>query len=413
MRRKPLSLLLTALLALPWLTGCWNRMEVEEAAYALAIGIDRGEQMPYSITVAIAKPGAIAGKAGGGKEDQPVALSTVEAPSLTGALSMLNSFIGRAVTMQHAKAVFLHEELARTDGVRVIDELLRFRETRPTMFFIVTQQPAKEFLEGMDPKLEKNPMRFFEQMTYHYRRNAMIPAESQLNTLTRRLDVAHAEPLMYYAAVVDEEEQQESQTESTQAEAGFRAGALPREGGAGVEMVGAAAFRRQRMVGVLTGDEVRHALILQDEFQQTLGAFEDPRDPEHYVSVQLSRGRPVRVQADLSGDRPRLSAVITMEAQLLGIQSGIDYSEPELQGVLEESIARQIEEPIREMIRKTQEWETDVVGFGRYLVPLFPTVDDWHAYRWPDRYPEAEFNIDVRVTLRRFGLTLSPVEPVE
>lgn len=180
-----------------------------------------------------------------------------------------------------------------------------------------------------------------------------------------------------------------------------------------MEMVGAAAFRRQRMVGVLTGDEVRHALMLQNQFRQALGAFEDPKAPERYVSVQLSQGRPARIQAEISGGRPRLSAVISLEAELLGVQSGVDYSEPELQGLLEGAIARQIKENIEKLITKTQDWETDVIGLGRYLVPLFPTVEDWEAYDWPRRYPKAEVSVDVRVRLRRFGLILSPVEPVE
>lgn len=411
MRRRPLSLLLLALAALPWLTGCWNKMEIEEGAYVLAIGIDKGEEMPYSITAMIAKPSGIAGKEGGG-EERPVVISTVEAPTLTGAVSMMNGFTGRMVTLDHARAVFVHEELARAGDMDFLDEMLRFRQTRRTVFLIITREPAAEFLDGLKPELDKNPIRTIEQMTYGYRRTAMLPAESQLNAFAQRLDVAYAEPLSYYAALV-EDEGDEGDSASPQSEAGFKAGELPRKGGTNVEMIGAAAFRRQRMVGVLTGDEIRHLLILQDKFREALVTFEDPKAPGRHVSVQLSRSRPLQFQADLSGSTPILRGEISLEAQILGIQSGIDYTEPELQPVLEQAIARQVEEPIQWLIAKTQEWETDVIGFGRYLVPLFPTVEAWEAYNWPVRYPKARFDIRVDVRLRRFGLTLSPVEPVE
>lgn len=413
MRRKPIVRLLLLLLTIPWLAGCWNKVEIEEGAYVLAIGIDKGRHMPYNITVAIAKPQPLAGKEGGGKEEKPVILSSVEAPSLTSALSMLNGYIGRNVTLHHAKALFLHEEFARNDGLNLLDELLRFRETRQTLFFIVTREKARDFLNEMKPALDKNPMRFIEQMTYHYRRTAMLPAMGQINAFASRLDVAYAQPLAYYAAVVDEEEKEGTETRSEQAEADVLAGEIPREGGSNVEMIGAAAFRRQRMVGVLTGDEIRHVLMLQDKFRQAMVTFKDPADPNRYVSVQLSRSRPLRLQADLSGSRPRFSGLISLEAQILGIQTGSDYTEPELHGVLERSMGKQIEEQIQSLVVKTQEWETDIVGFGRHLVSRFPTVAAWESYNWPSRFPDAEVDIKVQVRLRRFGLTLSPVEPTD
>lgn len=413
MKRKALARLLVTLLLLPWLAGCWNKTEIEEGAYILALGIDKGEDLPYSVTVVMAKPAAIAGKEGGGGEEKPVVITTVEAPSIAGALSMLHGYVGRQVTLYHTKALFLHEEMARTGGLKVIDELLRFRQIRETVFFIVTREEAGQFLSDLKVDLEKDPMRFIEQMTYNYRRNAMLPADSQINHFASKLDVAYAQPLSYYAAVVDEEEKGEKETESAQAEAGFKAGQLPREGGANVEMLGAAAFRGQQMVGVLTGDEMRHLLMLQDKFRKALVAFKDPKNPELYVSVELSLGRPFQPQADLSGTRPRLFGTISLEAEILGIQSGTDYSEPELQGLLERAMAEQIQQQIIELVSKTQEWETDIVGFGRHLVSLFPTVAEWEAYDWLAKYPDAQFSIDVKLKLRRFGLTLSPVESDE
>lgn len=413
MRRKWLALLLLTLLVLPTVTGCWNKTEIEEGSYALAIGIDKGEEFPYSITVLLAKPGAIAGKEGAGGEEEATVLSTVEAPSLAGAISMLNGFTGRLVNLLHVKALFVHEDLAREGDLDFLDELVRFRQSRQTIFFIVTREKAADFLDQIKPEQTKNPMRYIEELTYNYRRNAMLPAESQLNAFVSRLDVAYAQPLSYYAAVVDEDEEGGGNSRSIEAEAGFKAGELPRKGGSNVEMIGAAAFRRQRMVGVLSGDETRHMLLLQDQFRQALTAFKDPKRPEKYISVQLGRSRPFRFQADLSGPRPRLRGLVSLEAEILGIQSGIDYSEPEMQGVLEQSIARQVQEPIQRLIKKTQKWESDVVGFGRHLVSQFPTVDAWEQYNWPEKYPEAEIDIQVVVSLRRFGLTLTPVEPVD
>lgn len=407
MPRKSIARLLLLLLTLPWLAGCWNRTEVEENAYVLAIGIDRGESMPYNITAAIARPAAIAGKDGGG-DQPPLVITSIQAPSLTGAISMINSYTGRIINLTHLTALFVSEEMAREEGVPLIDELLRYRETRRTIFLVVTRDDASTFLEEMKPAIERNPIRYLEQITYHYQRNAMMPADGQINSFAMKLDVNYAQPLSYYAAIVDAEEQLDTETVSDQAEAGFRAGELPRKGGTNIEMIGAAVFRRQQMVGVLTGDEIRHVLMLQDRFRQALVSFKDPRDPNSFVSVRLSRGRPRQFTPDTSNGS--LRGHISLEAELLGVQSGIDYSEPELQRVLEQSMSEQIEAEIRQLIERTQELKTDVAGFGRHVVTQFPTVDAWEAYDWPSRFPNTRIDIGVTVKLRRFGLTLSPVE---
>lgn len=410
-RRGVASLLL--LLALPVLAGCWDKVEIEEGAYALAVGVGVGESSRYKVTVSIAKPDQIAGKDGGKGEGKPVVLSTVEAPSLTSALSTLNAYTGRQVNLTHTRALFIDEELARTEGLRILDELLRFRQTRQSIFFIVTRQPADQFLNEIDPLLDKNPMKYIEELTYHYRRNGMLPAASQVNSVASQTNVNYAQPVTYYASLTSNEDKKDKEkggSTSSQGESPFTAGNLPRKGGANVEMVGAAAFRGEKMVGVLDGRDLRLMLMLQDEFRNALVAFKDPKDEDSFVSIRLNRSRPLQLNIDLSGSTPRITGLISLEAEVLAIQSGVDYSEPELQGDLERSMAEQVREPLGELIAKTQEWQTDVIGFGRRLVPRFATIEEWERYDWPKRFPDAEIKIDVRVTLRRFGLTLSPTE---
>jgi len=410
-KRKVGFLLLLLLLTL---SGCWNKIEIEENAFVLAIGVDKGEQDLYRITMAMARPEKLAGKeggGGGGGEEKPLVLSTIEAPSLTGALSMLNGYIGRNVTLQHAKALFVSEELARDGNLQFLDEVIRYRETRQTIFLVVTKQDASQFLEGMKPELGKNPMRYIEQLTYNYRRTAMLPAASQISDFVSQVNVNYSQPLSYYAALVEEEESESGGGKAAdQSEASHTAGELPRQGGSNVEMIGGAAFKQQKMVGTLSGEEIRHYLLLHDAFHQAVATFKDPKEPESSVSVRLSRKRPSDLWVDVSGSRPRLSAAISLEGEILGVQSGVDYSEPEQQAALEASIEQQIEDSIRTLIKRTQEWESDIVGFGRHAVPQFPTVEAWETYDWPSKYPKAEVQVDVRFTLRRFGLTLSPLQ---
>lgn len=408
MRRRPVLLLLLLFGVTLVGSGCWDRSELEETAYVLALGLDKGEESHYAVTATIALPDKMAGDKGGG-EGKPFLMTTVEAPTVSGAMAMIDSYMNRQISLEHAKAIFIGEELARISGMHAMDELVRSHEARRTMFYIVTKGKAADFLDKIEPVMEKNPQRFIEQLTYAYRQTAMIPSASQVQTYVTTVNNGYSEPVTYYAAIKEEDEAEESKGKtSSKSESGFKAGDLPRKGGPNVEMIGGAAFRGEKMIGVLTGDEMRLILLLQDQFQRGYLSLPDPANPELFVSLEIHRGRPTVIGVDLSGDRPRIQAQITLEAELLAIQGNVDYTEPETMPRLEAAVGEHLERSMRQLVGKTQRWESDVMGLGRHVVKHFPTVDAWEAYDWQHRYKDAQFDAEVRVTLRRFGIQLSP-----
>ncbi|HYF95995.1 MAG TPA: Ger(x)C family spore germination protein [Symbiobacteriaceae bacterium] len=417
-RKRTLAALLAVLTLLP-LTGCWDRTELEEAAFVLAIGVDKGKESIYTVTFAIAHPGRMAGGGkggggggggGGGEDEKPLVVTSVEAPTVAAAISMADTYLSRQVSLRHTKALFMGEELARISGMFTMDEFVRFRQARRTMFYIVTKGKASDFLSDMKPELEKDPQRFIEQMTYNVRYTGMIPSASQIQHFVTQVNTGYTEPITYYAALKEEDEEKGAKATGL-TDSGYMAGELPRTGGANIELLGGAAFKGEHMVGILNGEDMRMVLLLQDKFKRGLFSIADPRRPEVFVSMEIHQGRPLRIDTDLSGPRPRIHALVTLEGELLSIQSANDYTEPELQAELERATVAAIEGRMITLVRKTQEWNTDAVGFGESVVKEFPTVAAWENYRWPDRYRDAEIKVDVRFTLRRFGKQLSPPRP--
>lgn len=406
--RRKLALLLAVVMALP-LAGCWDRAELEEQAFVLAIGVDKGKESQYAVTAAIALPAKMAGggKGGGGGDEKPFVLTTVEAPTVAGAMAMINAYVDRRVSLLHTKALFMGEELARISGMYTMDEFVRFRQARRTIFYVVTKGRAADFLKEMDPKMEKDPQKFIQQMTYNYRYTGMIPASSQVQSFVTSVNSGYGDPITYYAAIKEESEGK-SGDQSATAESGFKSGELPRKGGPNMELVGGAAFSGEKMVGVLTGDEMRTVLMLQDKFQRGYFSVPDPKQPNLFVSLDLRRGRAADVKVDLSGPRPHITGVVTLEGEILAIQANYDYTDPQLMQTLQGAAERHLQNQIQATVRKSQNWGADIFGFGQHVVRQFPTVQAWEAYNWPSRYKDAQVDVAVRVILRRFGVQMSP-----
>nr|MDA8233335.1 Ger(x)C family spore germination protein [Clostridia bacterium] len=94
---RTLTSILILLLLTSFLSGCWDRRELEEQAFVLTLGVDKGT-IPSSFlwTFQIAIPRQLAGGqtggGGGGGGQKPSTIISVEATTLFGALNLINSF---------------------------------------------------------------------------------------------------------------------------------------------------------------------------------------------------------------------------------------------------------------------------------------------------------------------------------
>ncbi|MFO7172988.1 MAG: Ger(x)C family spore germination C-terminal domain-containing protein, partial [Bacillota bacterium] len=189
-------------------------------------------------------------------------------------------------------------------------------------------------------------------------------------------------------------------------------GALPRRGGPNLEMVGAAVFRGGRMVGTMSGEEARSLNLLRGRFRRGFLSVPDPLAPGQQVALEVRAGQSPRYRVSLAEGRPAISGRIPVEVEVQGISSGVDYSRPEHQEALAKAVQAEMEAGIRKLIRRAQEeWQSDVIGLGLRVAPLFPTYDRWNAYGWDEQFPQAAIDIQVEVNLRRFGMQLQPPGP--
>jgi spore germination protein KC len=397
MRRNRYLIIVLLLFVTPLLTSCWDRYEVEDISFLVSMGIDKGTKFKYIITVSIAIPENFAKDSSGKK----YLVTSVEAPTISAALTLFGTYAGRRVSLQHTKALFMGEALARESGLNTMDEFLRLHQARRSTLYFVTKGKAVDFLNQVESKINTDPERLVEGLNYASRNTGVLPSISQIQTFVTTVNMGYVQPMTYYAAIHEGGAPPENYLE-------VEAGKLSREGGPNAEVLGAAAFRKDKMVGVLTALDVRLILMVQNRFRSGFTSFRDPKDSTDSFTLDVRTARPTRVQADVKQQRPQLNIHVDLEGELVAIQSGIDYTDPKMQGVIEQAAARNATDEFDRLIKKTQAWDTDVLGFGNTVVKAFPTVAAWNQYDWPSKYKDAEIKFDVSFKLRRFGLQLAP-----
>ena len=420
-------ILVVALLSLCTVTtgGCWGRTEVDDLAFVTAIGLDRGEDNSLYLTLQVTVPRAVAGGeggGGGGNNNKTSLITTMRGKSILGLIDLANTFIDRRLSFVHGKVLIIGEELAREGLTPYISELVRFHEIRRTMFLIIAKGTAREFITKNKPVLEQNPAKDLEMLTLAGEKTGLIPT-SHIHRFLVEMQSLGEESLVILAGV-NEREQSKQENESnenkyedndnilhsglspiTKPDTHYIAGSSPSVGGNPVELLGAAVFRKDKMVGEITGEEMRYVLYLKGAFKQGITIIEDPFADGKFIAADLRFGRPVQIRLTRNGSKFHIKILITLEGGLIGSQGEEDYTNPGILKVIERQLSTEIEKGCNNIIEKAQTlFLADIFAFGNKARRLTTTWQEWLDLNWPEKFPYAEIEASVKIELRRTGL---------
>jgi spore germination protein KC len=417
--------------------GCWGRTEVDDLALVMAIGLDKGENNTVYVTLQIAVPRAVASggaegggpSAGGGGPDVNL-ITTMRGRSILGLVDIANTYIDRRLSFLHSKVLIVGEDLARQGLAPYVSELVRFHEIRRTMFLAVAKGTAREFLTGNKPVLEQNPAKNLELLTLAGRKAGLIPS-SQINRFLVEMQSLSEEPLVILAGINKEQQLGQEQGEGGEkarasegdstsrpripidtSDIHYVAGNSPSIGGNPVELLGAAVFISDKMVGEITGEEVRCVLYLRGTFKQGITVVQDPEADDRFISADLRLARPTEIRITKDGDEFKIKVNVILEGGLVGSQGNEDYTNPKILQAVERQLAHEIEKGCEGIIRRAQtEFSSDIFGFGNKARHLAMTWHKWQDLKWKDKFPNADVKVTVRVELRRTGLLFRSPQP--
>lgn len=150
------------------MSGCIDNIEVDEMVYVVAMGIDEGTNENLRITLLMAVPIAVGVGPEPGEVDEATNSITVEAPTILGGISVVNSMISKKVNFSHAKLIVISRQLAEKGIERFMNTFMRYREFRPDTYIGISIDSAGEVLKSLNPVLEINPSKHIELLMEAY-----------------------------------------------------------------------------------------------------------------------------------------------------------------------------------------------------------------------------------------------------
>lgn len=413
MKTRKILAFFIATLILIFCNGCKDRLELEEQAYVSAIGIDKGKNENLSITFQITNVRyGNGGQNAAGTNEKKNETVTFESPDLVAAVNLANTNVARRISLAHARILIVGEEYARSPQFfHQIESALREKEYRRGMNLIISREKASEFLMENSPNLEARTSKYFDFMYDRWQDTGIAPA-SDLNKFMQRTE---DDSSLYLAGYITAKKYQPK-------EAGYEANYFPGqvdiEGGNPTQMIGAAVFKKGKMIGAITGEENEINVLLRPalDVRSMFFTFEDPIEKKYRISARILNLRKNKWKMDLKGEYPKIDVMAPVEVDILQIPSFIKYVEdPEKQKILKEAIKKQFEEKANRLVNKTQqEFKGEPFLWGeRVIRSKFLTYQEYKDYRWMEKYPKAQVTVHFNVKIRGFGKQMNPTENLE
>lgn len=387
------------------LTGCWDKIEIEEVGYVTVIGLDKGENNKVKVTFQIINP-QISSVSGLQSNENSNEIITLLSDDIISAKDLANISFARRLTFSHTKVLIISEELAKTDrAYHLIESAQRDRDMRREIDLIVCKEEASEFINTNIPPFDAQIGKYYELMTATWEDTGFIPLANIHGFLQRTLD-AHSLYLIGYATTM-----KSAQKELSVGIEDYIAGQVYKEELNPTQLIGSAVIKNGKMVGKLTGKETRLAMFLRPvkKTDNILTTFPDPLKKGEFISAKLMRGR-IKIDISISEDYPIIDVIVPIKISISAIPSLVDYVEDqENQELLKKSIEKYYEDEAKKLIEKTQkEFGGEPFLWSSIARRKFLLFEDFEKYNWMEKYTKAKVNVDFDVKLIDFGKHSKP-----
>ncbi|MEJ8545966.1 Ger(x)C family spore germination protein [Brevibacillus borstelensis] len=383
---KRIGVLLLSLVLLAFVTGCWNRRELNDLAIIMGIGIDKvdGE---YMISTQIVNPGEVASKDGGGMSQSAVANYSLRASTLFEGIRKMTTLTPRQLYFSHIQVLVLGEQVAREGVKEVLDLLFRDHEVRPDFYMILAKDAsAIQILSMIDP-LEKIPASKLYKSLETVERIWGSIVSVQLDEFITQLLQDGVEPVLGGVGVKEKVRM-------------GAAGGKPLQMSALLKYQGLGVFKEDKLLGWFNEEEsIGYSYITS----RVKGTVEEVSCREKKkIAIEIIRSK-ATVSGIVENGKPQIEVNIAAEGNVGEADCPIDLSNPKSMYRLEIEAEKQIKDKVQKAVRKAQKFQSDVFGFGQSIYQGNPK--NWGKVErgWNQTFADLEVKTTVDVKLRRTG----------
>jgi len=371
---KRVSLIFFLLCSPMLLTGCWDRVEVNDLAVVVASSFDKeGDEYRVGVQIPLVRPL-------GGKGQGPVFyIDSEKGKTVREAVDRLQHRMSRQMIFSHRRILVVSEEVAR-EGIRPgLDEVARLPDNRLTANMIISKGKAIDLL-GSSPQFESLSA---ESMREIVKLPFVLPVN--LKDIAQALNKEGADPIVPYMEVTEPQPKGEENKKE-------------------VQLVGYAQFKRDKLVGVFKDKAADGSHWLRSHFVTYMTTLEvQEGNTKRPITIRVMDGQSKitpRIENGILSYHVKVEAIGAVQESMLTEDLRFQRN----QDVINRAFEKDIKESIEAFVKQAKEKQTDPAYLGVLLSRAYPK--EWkenYSKHWRDTLGEIPFHIEVKASVERLG----------
>jgi spore germination protein KC len=399
-----IKLLFVVFFTVPLLSGCWDRLEIEDRAVVLAISVDTaakateqeeneishyGKDFPapakdmIRVALQIALPGKIPlgpGESGGGGKGsgQTVWIIDEVGHTIDDALTNLQQQISGRLFFGHLRVIVVSDEIAKKEMQNLNDYLRRNPEVRRMAWMMVSKGNAKKLMTAK-PELERVPALYLLSTMDNAVRTGKFPA----NYVGMYWSNSMKKGQEAYLPYVELKKEQN------------------------IELIGMAYFKKDELAGTTKPFEITVFMAIKGLNPAGYRGYVKLEGTSNIVTI-YSTSRKSKLDVQIKNNRPYFTLSILIEVNLEEkLNENFLVSNSRTLSEIQQTNQDAIKKAAESLIKDMQDKGTDIFGFGEYVRAKKPSY--WNRQiktkeKWQQSFKDISVEVKAVARVRRIGM---------
>lgn len=366
---REIKLAAVCLLLLLFAVGCWDQQPIDRLTIVFGLGFDPagdgGQRLRLNTSSPVFERDALSGHV----------VMEAEGKSFIDALRMQQRQSNAMLVLGKVKVVVFNAGLSRKGIESILHQLDRNFQFDTRAFLLVTENSAADIIRFTPQATERVGTYIEEMLLTDVIQVSAVPLVRHADFM-RKLESRYDHGYIPLLSIVAE--------------------------GKALQLAGLAVFRGGQMVGQYGLDETLAVMLINGELWDKTYTFEPEGGDGEIITVRIIGGKR-RVKATELGFRPEIQIRYTAKAGYLEEHEAAEkIFEPEKVAQIEKALSASLSELANRVVKKQQEFGSDIFGIGSYLAAYYP--DYMNSIDWEGTFPKADIKIAVDIRLDRVGI---------
>lgn len=412
--KRLIAIVLLIIILFIFSTFLKNIQNVDDFAYVVAVGLDKGINNKLKLTFQTLSPAessSSSGSSSGGSSQtsSSVITTSIECASINSGLQLINGYIGsKQLNLSHCQSLIFSEALAYEGISEYIYTFTNIVNLNHDANIVVSKCDAEYYLNNSESVYEKLISKYYNVSPTSGKYTGYT-SDISLQDFFSNLNSTYIEPTAILSSInLPQTKLDNGYDNSYLRDSTFKSGQSPiNTQNRGMEDVGLAVFRDGKLIGELTAIETIAYLMSIDEFQSCELTILNPISEKSTIDFGLSKQKNTKTNIKFVNSTPYITTEVYLDAKILSMNQNTNYLDTNSLLELESVLNNYIETILYEYLYKTSiEYKSDISGFGKYAVAKFLVNEDWENYNWNENYKNSFFNVKVNTRIDSGGLLL-------